>query len=313
MLLENINSVAVDYFKRSGFHDITSMKESPDSEVLEEILKNVSILGVRSKTKLDANLLSKAKSLVAVGCFCIGHDKVDIDFANKNGIKIFNAPYANTRSVAELVIGEMIMLMRRVPQKNFACHNGIWEKSASGCFEVRGKTLGIVGYGHIGAQVSILAEALGMSVIYYDVAKQLYFGNAKSVDSLEDLLRQSDVVTLHVPQIKGTINMISKQRLDIMKDGAILINASRGKIVNIEALVESLKSGKISGAAIDVYPEEPASNKEKFVSELQQFNNVILTPHIGGSTEEAQRNIALDVSEKLVNYYLYNDSSCCCR
>lgn len=313
MLLENINGTAVNYFRDSGFQDITSIKESPDNETLEKILEDVSILGVRSKTKLTSDLLSKAKKLVAVGCFCIGTNNVDKEFCKNNNIKVFNAPYANTRSVAELVIGEMIMLMRKVPQKNFACHNGNWEKSSSGCFEIRGKTLGIIGYGNIGSQVGVLAEALGMRVIYYDIRKKLYFGNAKPVGTLDELLKQSDIITLHVPQEKDTINMISKPQLDTMKDGAILINASRGKVVDIDALVESLKSGKISGAGIDVYPDEPASNKDKFISELRQFNNVILTPHIGGSTEEAQIEIALDVSEKLVNYYLSNDSSgsCC--
>ena len=304
VLLENIHMNAVNFFKSKGFNNITILKESPNQEVLKDIIKDVNILGIRSKTKISNDILKMASKLIAIGCFCIGSDTVDKQFAKELGISVFNSPFANTRSVVELIISNMISLMRKIPQKNKLCHEGVWDKSSKGCFEVRNKTIGIIGYGHIGVQVGVLAEALSMKVIYYDIERKLSIGSATPVESMEKLLQQADIVTLHVPKSESTINLIGSREFSLMKDGVIFLNASRGNVVDMKALVENLQNGKIAGAGIDVYPKEPASKEEPFVSELQQFNNVILTPHIGGSTEEAQGNIAIDVAEKLSDYLL---------
>ncbi|MDR2268160.1 MAG: phosphoglycerate dehydrogenase [Holosporaceae bacterium] len=299
VLVENVHQSGVNVLKNNGFSNIRHLKISPSENDLLEIVRNVEILGVRTRTKLSKDMLKQAKNLVAIGCFCVGVDQVDLDFATEMGIPVFNAPFANTRSVAELTIGELIMLMRKVPEKNRKCHDGVWDKALPGCSEIKGKTLGIVGYGHIGMQVGVMAEALNMDVIYYDIEKKLNLCAARAVNSLDELLQISDVVTLHVPANPSTINMIGSREFALMKKGACLLNLARGKVVDIGALVEALESGHIAGAGIDVYPLEPKSQDEEFVSELRRFDNVILTPHIGGLTKEAQENIALDVSEKL--------------
>jgi D-3-phosphoglycerate dehydrogenase len=299
VLVENVHQSGVNVLKNNGFSNIKHLKISPSENDLLEIVKSVEILGIRTRTRLPREVLAQAKNLVAIGCFCVGIDQVDLDFAAELGIPVFNAPFANTRSVAELTIGELIMLMRKVPEKNCKCHNGVWDKSLPGCSEIKGKTLGIVGYGHIGMQVGVMAEALNMEVVYYDIEKKLNLCSARAVGSLDELLQMSDVVTLHVPADPSTINMIGPRELALMKKGAHLLNLARGKIVDIKALVEALESGHIAGAGIDVHPLEPKSQDEEFVSELRKFDNVILTPHIGGLTEEAQESIALDVAEKL--------------
>jgi len=272
-----------------------------EEQLIDEI-KDVHILGIRSKTQVTKKILEAAKKLQAIGCFCIGVNQVDLKEATKNGIVVFNAPYSNTRSVAELVIGAAIMLIRRIPDKNKAAHEGIWMKDAKGSYELRGKTLGIIGYGNIGSQVSVLAEALGMKVFFYDVETKLPLGNAEDAKSLKELLSRADVVTLHVPETAQTKNLISKTNLKHFKKGAILINYARGEVVDLEALRKEILEGNISGAAVDVYPWEPEKNGDHFQTPLQDLPNVILTPHIGGSTEEAQQNIGEDVSIKLFNY-----------
>ena len=302
LLLEGIHQSAVDAFKAEGYTNIEYLKTALDPAELEQKIKDVHIIGIRSRTKLTKEILKKAKKLFAVGCFSIGTNQVDLPAAKHLGIPVFNAPFSNTRSVAELVIAETIMLMREIPAKNAAAHRGAWLKAARNSFEVRGKNLGIVGYGHIGSQVSILAEAMGMNVYYYDIEKKLSLGKAISCNSLEELLRVSDVVTLHVPETEFTAKMISSAQVKQMKKNALLINASRGTVVDYVAIAEALKSGKLGGAAADVFPVEPASNDDPFISELQEFDNVILTPHIGGSTSEAQENIGMEVAEKLVRY-----------
>ena len=251
---------------------------------------------------MTPDVFDAAKKLVAVGCFCIGTNQVDLKSATEHGIPVFNAPYSNTRSVAELVTGEYLLLLRRVPSKNAGTHAGRWDKNAAGCFEARGKTLGIVGYGHIGTQVGIIAEALGLKVIYHDIENKLSLGNAHQVGSLDELLAKADIVTMHVPETPETKNMISRDQFAKMKDGAIFLNASRGTVVDVEALAEAVESGHIAGAACDVHPVEPATNKDPFISPLQKFDNVILTPHIGASTKEAQTNIGIEVADKLVKY-----------
>lgn len=268
---------------------------------MEEI-RNVHILGIRSKTQVTARVLAAAPKLQAIGCFCIGVNQVDLDTATRNGVVVFNAPYSNTRSVAELVIGSSIMLIRRIPDKNKAAHDGIWLKDAKGSYELRGKTLGIIGYGNIGSQVSVLAESLGMKVIFYDVETKLPLGNAEDAKSLKELLARADVVTLHVPETPLTKNLINKNNLKLFKKGAILLNYARGEVVDLEALRRYLLEGHLAGAALDVYPVEPEKNGDPFRTPLQDVPNVILTPHIGGSTEEAQQNIGEDVSAKLFNY-----------
>ncbi|MDX2223727.1 MAG: phosphoglycerate dehydrogenase, partial [Rhodospirillaceae bacterium] len=302
LLLENINKTAVELFKRNGYRAVAVEAGALDADDLKARLADVHILGIRSRTKLTKDVLAAAPKLMAVGCFCIGTNQVDVKAAKRMGVPVFNAPYSNTRSVAELVMAEIVMLSRDIPRKNWLAHEGGWDKSHTGSREVRGKTLGIVGYGHIGTQLSIIAEAMGMQVRFYDIIEKLALGNAQAVHSLDELLAVSDVVTLHVPETPQTKNMIGAAKLKKMKKGAHLINASRGTVVDIDALAEAVRSGHIAGAALDVFPKEPADGAEKFKSPLQGLKNVILTPHIGGSTEEAQANIGAEVAEKLVKY-----------
>jgi len=302
LLLEGIHESSAGSFRAAGYTNVEYLKTALDGPELEQKLKDVHIVGIRSRTQLTQQVLQKAGKLFAVGCFSIGTNQVDLQWAKQLGIPVFNAPFSNTRSVAELVIAETIMLMREVPSRNAAAHKGEWLKAVGNSFEVRGKNLGIVGYGHIGTQVSILAESLGMNVLYFDIEKKLSLGKAFVCESLNVLLEKSDVVTLHVPETPETRNMISEEQFARMKKGALFINASRGSVVDYNALSRHLENGHLAGAAADVFPEEPASNNEKFVSPLQQFDNVILTPHIGGSTQEAQENIGLEVAEKLIRY-----------
>lgn len=302
LLLEGVHDNALEYFKENGYSDIECYKEAlSDAELLSKLQKT-HIIGIRSRQKLTRALLQKAPKLIAIGCFSIGTNQVDLMDAKMLGIPVFNAPFSNTRSVAELVIAECIMLMRGIPEKNALAHNRIWMKSARDSVEVRGKTLGIIGYGHIGSQVSILAESMGMDIVYFDIEKKLTLGNARPMSSLSELLKVSDTVTIHVPSTELTKNMISNEQISQMKKGACLINASRGDVVDYKAVAEGLRAKHLSGVAADVFPIEPASNEEPFETELQEFNNVILTPHIGGSTLEAQSNIALEVAEKLVKF-----------
>ncbi|NMC36952.1 MAG: phosphoglycerate dehydrogenase [Bacteroidales bacterium] len=302
VLLEGIHKSATRFFKANGYSNIESLPAAPDDYTLRTIIQNANIIGIRSRTLLTKGVLSSAEKLLAIGCFSIGTNQVDGKAAKLMGIPVFNAPFSNTRSVAELVIAEAILLMRNIPIKNAAAHRGMWMKSSTNCFEVRDKNLGIIGYGHIGSQVSILAESLGMNVYYYDIVKKLSLGKAVACSSLEELLKVSHIVTLHVPETNLTRNMIAEKEFSQMKKGTCLINASRGSVVNIGALSKALKSGHILGAALDVFPEEPASNNDPFISELQQYENVILSPHVGGSTMEAQENIGTEVAEKLVKY-----------
>ncbi len=302
LLLEGIHENAVKLFTENGYTNIEYYKEALTGAELEKKLQETYIIGIRSRTELRRDILHKAPKLFAIGCFSIGTNQVDLYDAKMLGIPVFNAPFSNTRSVAELVIAECIMLLRGVPEKNALAHKGVWMKSMGDAVEVRGKTLGIVGYGHIGSQVSILAESMGMNVIYYDIVKKLSLGNAKPVSSLEELLKNSDVVTLHVPSTPLTKNMISEKEIAMMKKGSCLINTSRGDVVDYKAVADALKSKYLGGAAADVFLKEPSSNVEPFENELQQFDNVILTPHIGGNTREAQANIGLEVAEKLVKY-----------
>jgi D-3-phosphoglycerate dehydrogenase / 2-oxoglutarate reductase len=302
LFLENISDVAVKNFQQYGYVQVTKISKALTEEQLIEEIKDVHILGIRSKTQITKKILDAAKKLQTIGCFCIGVNQVDLKAATKNGVVVFNAPYSNTRSVAELVIGASIMLIRRIPDKNKAAHEGIWMKDAKGSYELRGKTLGIIGYGNIGSQVSVLAESLGMKVIFYDVETKLPLGNAVDAKSLKELLGRADVITLHVPETSQTKNLINKTNLKYFKKGAILINYARGEVVDLDALRKSILEGTIGGAAIDVYPWEPEKNGDHFETPLQNLPNVILTPHIGGSTEEAQQNIGEDVSVKLFNY-----------
>ena len=302
LLLEGIHENAVEFFKENGYSDIECLNEALSGNELEKRLQNTHIIGIRSRTELRKSLLSGASKLFAIGCFSIGTNQVDIRDAKMLGIPVFNAPFSNTRSVAELVIAECIMLMRGIPEKSTLAHRKIWMKSLNNSVEIRGKTLGIVGYGHIGSQVAILAESLGMRIIYYDIEKKLSLGNSKHVASLNDLLKISDTITIHVPSTELTKNMISKEQIALMKKGACLINASRGDVVDYKAVADGLRSKHLAGVAADVFPEEPTSNNEPFVNDLQGFNNVILTPHIAGNTLEAQANIGLEVAEKLVRY-----------
>lgn len=302
LLLEGVHQSALETLKNNGYSNIEYLKTSlPESELIEKIA-DVHFVGIRSRTQLTDKVLAAANKLVGIGCYCIGTNQVDLDAAQIKGIPVFNAPFSNTRSVAELVLGEIILLLRGIPEKNALAHSGGWLKSANGSFEARGKTLGIIGYGHIGTQLSILAEHLGMRVQFFDIQDKLVLGNATQVHSLTQLLKTSDVVSLHVPETPQTKNMIGAAELEVIKQGAILINASRGTVVDIPALVEALESKKIGGAAIDVFPTEPKSNDEEFTSPLREFNNVILTPHVGGSTQEAQENIGKEVAGKLVKY-----------
>ena len=302
LFLENISDVALKNFHRHGYDKVEKISKALTEEQLIHEIKDVHILGIRSKTIITKRVLQAAKKLQAIGCFCIGVNQVDLKEATRNGVVVFNAPYSNTRSVAELVIGASIMLIRRIPDKNKAAHEGIWMKDAKGSNELRGKTLGIVGYGNIGSQVSVLAEALGMKVLFYDVETKLPLGNAEDARTLKELLTRSDIVTLHVPETPLTKNLINKNNLRYFKKGSILINYARGEVVDLEALRKHIVEGHLSGAAVDVYPWEPEKNGDRFQSPLQDLPNVILTPHIGGSTEEAQQNIGEDVSAKLFNY-----------
>lgn len=301
LLLENISSKALDRFKNEGYsveHEKGSMSEK---ELMKKI-KDVSILGIRSKTKVTGEVLKNANRLIGIGAFCIGTDQIDLNEAASRGIAVFNAPYSNTRSVVELVIGEIIMLMRNVFTKSVKLHNGVWDKSAKNSNEVRGKTLGIVGYGNIGSQLSVVAESLGMNVLFYDKVDKLVLGNAKKCMTMKELLKASDVVTIHVDGVPSNKNLIGRNEFDLMRDGVIFINASRGFVVDLKAMRENIVAGKIRGAAVDVFPNEPKSNEEKFVSELQGLPNVILTPHVAGSTIEAQENIGQYVAEKMISY-----------
>jgi D-3-phosphoglycerate dehydrogenase len=302
LFLENISDIAVKNFRQHGYVQVDKINKALTEEQLTEEIKNVHILGIRSKTQITKNILDAANKLQAIGCFCIGVNQVDLEAATKNGVVVFNAPYSNTRSVAELVIGASIMLIRKIPDKNKAAHEGLWMKEAKGSHELRGKTLGIIGYGNIGSQVSVLSEGLGMKVLFYDIETKLPLGNAEDAKSLKDLLCRSDVVTLHVPETSQTKNLINKNNLKYFKKGAILINYARGEVVDLHALRNSILHGDIGGAAVDVFPGEPEKNGDRFQTPLQDCPNVILTPHIGGSTEEAQQNIGEDVSVKLFNY-----------
>ena len=304
VLFENIHPSAKEVFVAAGFNDVVTHASSLPPQALAEALQGASLVGIRSRTHLDATLLAGAVDLRAVGCFCIGTNQVDLDTAMLHGVPVFNAPFSNTRSVAELVLGEAILLLRRIPEKNERVHHGHWDKTADGAFEARGKTLGIIGYGNIGSQVGTLAEAAGMRVIFHDVEAKLPLGNARASTSLLKLLAQSDVVTLHVPGGKATQNIMDATTIAAMKPGSILINASRGTVVDIDALHDALESGHLSGAAIDVFPTEPKSANEALNSPLIGMRNVILTPHIGGSTQESQENIGREVAEKLLRFML---------
>ena len=302
LLLEGIHASAIEIIRGAGYTQIETLPKALQGEELKAKLADVHFLGIRSQSQLTADVLAAAPKLVAVGCFCIGTNQVDLNAARERGVAVFNAPYSNTRSVAELVLAEAILLLRGVPEKNALAHRGGWLKSAVNSHEIRGKTLGIVGYGSIGTQLSVLAEGLGMHVAFYDVVSKLPLGNARQVSQLHDLLAQSDIVTLHVPELPSTKWMIGPAEIAAMKQGGILINAARGTVVDIDALAEGITSKKLWGAAIDVFPVEPGSNKDEFVSPLRGLDNVILTPHVGGSTMEAQANIGGEVAEKLVKY-----------
>lgn len=302
LLLEGVHQSAVDTLENAGYTNIEYHRKALPEPELKASIGNAHFVGLRSRTQLTRDIFAAADKLIGVGCFCIGTNQVDLNAASERGIAVFNAPYSNTRSVAELVLAEAILLLRGVAEKSALAHRGIWQKSATGSYEIRGKTLGIIGYGSIGMQLSVLAESLGMKVCFYDVVAKLPLGNAYQVASLAELLGTSDIVSLHVPDTAATRNMIRAEQLAQMKPGAILINAARGTVVDIDALAASLESRHLSGAAIDVFPVEPRANDEEFVSPLRAFDNVFLTPHIGGSTEEAQENIGFEVAEKLIRY-----------
>ncbi|GAA4017008.1 phosphoglycerate dehydrogenase [Actimicrobium antarcticum] len=302
LLLEGVHKNALDVLSRSGYTNVESLPTALDEAALIEKIRDAHFVGIRSRTQITEAVLEAAEKLVAIGCFCIGTNQVDLGAAMLRGIPVFNAPYSNTRSVAELVLAETILLLRGIPEKNALVHRGGWSKSAEGSFETRGKTLGIVGYGSIGSQLSVLAESLGMTVIYFDVITKLPLGNAHQVESLNDLLAQADVVTLHVPENESTRDMMGAAQFAKMKLGSIFINAARGTCVDIDALAAALDSKHLGGAAVDVFPKEPKANSEEFLSPLRRFDNVILTPHIGGSTLEAQANIGLEVAEKFARY-----------
>lgn len=302
LLLEGVHENAVNFFKDAGYTQIEYHTKALSMDDLKETIADAHIVGIRSKTQLSKDVLDAADKLMAIACFCIGTNQVDLDEASKKGIAVFNSPYSNTRSVAELVLAESVMLMRRITERSHAAHQGVWMKDAQNSFELRGKTLGIIGYGHIGSQVSILAEAFGMKVLYHDIIPKLPLGNAKSSSSLDELIETSDIITMHVPADASTKNMVDEEFISRMKKGAYFLNLSRGSVVDINALAEARKSGHLSGIAVDVYPQEPKSKDEKFISPLQGLDNTIITPHIGGSTQEAQENIGLDAASKLVNY-----------
>ncbi len=302
VLFEGIHDSALEGLRADGYTNIDSHRQSLSGADLVRAIDGAHFVGIRSRTMLTEEVLQQAPKLIAIGCFCIGTNQVDLDAAARRGIPVFNAPFSNTRSVAELVLGEIIMLMRDIPRKNAKLHRGGWDKSAAGSWEVRGKVLGIVGYGHIGTQIGILAEQLGMSVVFHDIEKKLPLGNARQCASLDEVLRLADVLTLHVPETPATRNMIGAGQISTMKPGSHLINASRGNVVDIDALADALDRGHLYGAAIDVFPVEPKGNEGVFESPLARFDNVILTPHIGGSTSEAQANIGGEVAAKLIRY-----------
>jgi D-3-phosphoglycerate dehydrogenase len=302
LLLEGVHQSAVDIIKAAGYTNIEyHTKALPEAELKAKIA-DAHFIGIRSRTQLTRDIINEGKKLAAIGCFCIGTNQVDLQAALEQGIAVFNAPYSNTRSVAEMVLAEAILLLRGIPAKNAACHRGGWIKSAENCYEIRGKKLGIIGYGSIGTQLSILAEGLGMKVYFHDVVAKLSLGNAVQVESLNELLSLCDIVSLHVPETPATKDMIAAPQLALMRQNSILINAARGTVVDIEALAAALKSGKLLGAAVDVFPVEPHGNDDEFVSPLRGLDNVILTPHVGGSTLEAQENIGREVGDKLVRY-----------
>lgn len=302
ILLEKIHASAAQLLKTEGIADVVQLPTALKSDELKKALEGADAVGIRSATHITADVLQALPQLRAIGCFCIGTNQVDLTAAAAHGVPVFNAPFSNTRSVAELVIAESILLLRRIPEKNARTHRGQWDKTAQGAYEVRNKLLGIIGYGNIGAQVGILAESVGMRVCYYDVESKLPLGNAKPMPSMEALLAEADVVTLHVPGGSATEKLITRERLELMKPSAVLLNASRGGVVEIEALDEALREKRLAGAALDVFPKEPRNDKEEFISPLRGLDNVILTPHIGGSTEEAQENIGREVADKLVRF-----------
>jgi D-3-phosphoglycerate dehydrogenase len=303
LLLEGVNDSAVEMFLNSKYLNVERMPKALEGDALREAIRETDLLGIRSRTQLTGDILSDANRLIAVGCFSVGTNQVDLDAARQRGIPVFNAPFSNTRSVAELVIGEIVMLLRRIFPRSAAAHEGGWDKSATDSHEVRGRTLGIVGYGNIGSQLSMLAEAMGMQVIYFDHIDKLRHGNTEPVESLQDLLARSDIVSLHVPETLATSGMIGETELRLMKPGACLINNSRGTIVDLDALARALRDGHVAGAALDVFPVEPSSNSDSFKCPLQGLKNVILTPHIGGSTEEAQDRIGKEVARKMLDYF----------
>ncbi|MDO5351801.1 MAG: phosphoglycerate dehydrogenase [Succinatimonas sp.] len=305
LLLEGVDPSAVKALNDAGYTNVEYQKKALDGDALLEKIENVHFIGIRSRTHLTREVLAHAHKLIGIGCFCIGTNQVDLQAAAELGIPVFNAPYSNTRSVAELVTGEYLQLLRDIPARNALLHRGGWNKAATGCHEARGKTIGIIGYGHIGTQVGILAESLGLSVVFYDIENKLSLGNAKQLGSLDELFAVSDIVTLHVPETDMTKNMIDATAFSKMKDGVRFLNASRGTVVDVDALAAALRSGKVAGAAVDVFPKEPAFNGDEFITPLREFDNVILTPHIGAGTEEAQRNIGTEVAEKLA---LYSDN-----
>ena len=302
LLLEGVHPSARATLQQSGYSNIEEHKKALPLEELKVAIANAHFVGIRSRTQLTQEVFDAAKKLVAVGCFCIGSNQVELDAATRRGITVFNAPFSNTRSVAELVLAEAILLLRGVPSKNAAAHRGEWQKTAANAFEIRGKKLGIIGYGNIGMQLGVIAEGLGMQVQFYDTSNKLPLGNARQVPSLNQLLASSDVVSLHVPESPATQNLIGAAQLAQMPAGSILINASRGTVVDIDALADALQSGALGGAGIDVFPVEPRSNDDEFMSPLRRFDNTFLTPHIGGSTIEAQENIGMEVAEKLARY-----------
>jgi len=302
LLLEGVHDSAVTRFHAAGYTNIERQSGALQGDDLARALADVHMLGIRSRTQLTAAALADARRLIAVGCFCIGTNQVDLKDAMGRGVPVFNAPFSNTRSVAELVLAEAVLLLRGIPEKHGLLKRGVWQKSAAASFEIRGKTLGVIGYGNIGSQLGVMAESLGMHVVFYDAVKKLNLGNARQLDSLDELLRVSDVVTLHVPALPTTRNMIGTREIGLMKKTAVLINASRGDVVDLDALAHALKALRLLGAAIDVYPEEPKSNDDPFVSPLLACDNVLLTPHIGGSTAEAQENIGSEVADKLIRY-----------
>ncbi|WP_435950286.1 phosphoglycerate dehydrogenase [Psychrobacter sp. DM8] len=309
LLLEGVHDNALKVLEGAGYSNIEYLSHALDTDELIEKIKDAHFVGIRSRTQLTRDVLEHAKKLIGIGCFCIGTNQVDLEAAREMGIPVFNAPYSNTRSVAELVLAEAIMLYRGIPEKNATVHRGGWGKSAKNSHEVRGKTIGIVGYGSIGSQLSVLAESFGMKVIYHDVVTKLPLGNAHQVGSLDELLSTADIVTLHVPDVPSTRYMMKKEQFDQMKEGSYFINAARGTCVEIDDLAAALESGRVLGAAIDVFPKEPKSADEEFESSLRKFDNVILTPHIGGSTQEAQENIGFEVAEKFVRYSDQGDTA----